>query len=271
MLNFNRFKAFCVQKSKYCTSLTLAKPEASQWRRARLFGRAGSNHNISVANSRTNSFPASPPLWRLGIDLVYVYIYIHIHPLLYMWLITENLYGNMASQQLARCNWVRCMIVTSNCSDGKACHSRVCGCRLRAWLHVCLHVLMGAISFDGTLPVCSWVCVNICGWKGALLKSFLCVNAWAGFCMCLSVYWRICQKQLKGTKKGKSQVKTWRSVLLHFGCVFSPCCIQHFCPFLNRDICTCSCCVLAVILMELIAYAEHCTPVMWFTSVEPFR
>lgn len=174
---------------------------ASQWRCARLFGRAGSINHISVANSRTNSFPPSPP--HLGLTSC---VYIYIHPLLHMRLITENLYGNMASQQLARCNWVRCMIVTSNCSDGKPCHSRVCGCRLRAWLHVCLRVLMGAISFDGTLPVCSWVCVNICGWKGALLKSFLCVNAWAGFYMCLSVYWRICQKQLKVTKKGKA---TW--------------------------------------------------------------
>lgn len=70
-------------------------------------------------------------------------------------------------------------------------------------------------------------------------------------------------------KEGESHVMTWRSVLLH-----SPCCLQHFCPFLNRDmlrLCTCSCCVLAVILVELIAYAERCIPVMWFTSVEPFR
>lgn len=61
---------------------------------------------------------------------------------------------------------------------------------------------MGAISFDGTLPVCSCAYVNICGWKGALLKSFFCLNVWAGFCMCLSVYWRICQEHLKVTKKG---------------------------------------------------------------------
>lgn len=60
---------------------------------------------------------------------------------------------------------------------------------------------MGAISFDGTLPVCSWAYVNICGWKGTLVKSFLCLNMWVGFCMCLSAYWRICQEQLKVTKK----------------------------------------------------------------------
>lgn len=74
---------------------------------------------------------------------------------------------------------------------------------------------MGAISFDGTLPVFSCAYVNICGCKGALLKSFFfCLNVWAGFCMCLSVYWRICQEHLKVTKKGKSQVKT--SVVFFF-------------------------------------------------------
>lgn len=41
-------------------------------------------------------------------------------------------------------------------------------------------ILMAAISFDGTLPICSCAYVNICGWKGALLKSFFCLNAWAG-------------------------------------------------------------------------------------------
>lgn len=114
-----------------------------------------------------------------------------------------TVYGNVASQQLARCNWVGYMIVTDNCSDGKARHSRVCRCQPRACLHVCLRVLMGAISFDGTLPVCSWACVNICGWKGALLKSFLSLTVWAGFCMCLSVYWRICQEHLKVTKEAR--------------------------------------------------------------------
>lgn len=64
-------------------------------------------------------------------------------------------------------------------------------------------VLMVAISFDGTLPVCSCAYVNICGWKGALLKSFFCLNVWAGFCMCLSVYWRICQWHLRVTEEGK--------------------------------------------------------------------
>lgn len=41
--------------------------------------------------------------------------------------------------------------------------------------------LMAAISFDGTLPVCSCAYVNICGWKGALQKSFFCLTVWAGF------------------------------------------------------------------------------------------
>ena len=75
---------------------------------------------------------------------------------------------------------------------------------------------MGSISFDGTLPVCSCAYVNICGWKGALLKSFFCLNVWAGFCMCLSVYWRICQEHLRVTKKGKSQVKTERHQCFFF-------------------------------------------------------
>lgn len=80
---------------------------------------------------------------------------------------------------------------------------------VRGSMFVC--VLMAAISFDGTLPVCSCAYVNICGWKGALLKSFFCLNVWAGFCMCLSVYWRICQKRLRVTEEGgKSQVTTWR-------------------------------------------------------------
>lgn len=48
-------------------------------------------------------------------------------------------------------------------------------------------VLMVAISFDGTLLVCSCAYVNICGWKGALLKSFFCLNVWAGF-VCVYQY-----------------------------------------------------------------------------------
>ena len=92
---------------------------------------------------------------------------------------------------------------------------------------------MGSISFDGTLPVCSCAYVNICGWKGALLKSFFCLNVWAGFCMCLSVYWRICQEHLRVTKKGKSQVKTERHQCFFFFFFFYtyPLCLLYICLF----------------------------------------
>lgn len=91
-------------------------------------------------------------------------------------------------------------------------------------------VLMAAISFDGTLPVCSCAYVNICGWKGALLKSFFCLNVWAGFCMCLSVYWRICQKHLRVTEEGGKA--KWR--LEDTGAFFTPrCqrCLLYICLF----------------------------------------
>lgn len=80
---------------------------------------------------------------------------------------------------------------------------------------------MGAISFDGTLPVCSWAYVNIRGWKGAFLKSFLCLNMWVGFCVCLSVYCRICQVHLKVTEKEKKPNKDLKT-LVPCSCVFYP-------------------------------------------------
>lgn len=89
---------------------------------------------------------------------------------------------------------------------------------------------MGAISFDGTLPVCSWAYVNICGWKGTFLKSFLCSNTWAGFCMCLSVDW-ICQEHLKVTKEGRVERRLKDNIVSHLGCVFYPRRLLYICLF----------------------------------------
>lgn len=60
-----------------------------------------------------------------------LHAYAKLHAICFPWTVwgyiylSEHLYST--SQQLARCNWVGYMIVTGNCSDGKARHSRECG------------------------------------------------------------------------------------------------------------------------------------------------
>lgn len=96
-------------------------------------------------------------------------------------------------------------------------------------------VLMAAISFDGTLPVCSCAYVNICGWKGALLKTLFCLNVWVGFCMCFSLYWRICLSQFGVTGRGKSQLKPWRQARYFLNLAIHNALYMFFFPIQQHD------------------------------------